>query len=512
MVSLLQLALLAVPILASVLPHYHYDDVLLLSEQNDFLVNAEAIDTAWEHLQRLPDLQSRISETQRWLNQKPSSRRPQTESTDLNPDFHVLSQDNYSLRSKSVESLGLDTVALYAGYFDTDDDKHFFYWFFESRNDPSTDPVLLWLNGGPGCASDAGLFFELGPSSIGPDLKPVYNPYSWNSNASVIFLDQPIGVGYSYGEDEEDIDTTPKAAKDVYVFLDLFFKRFSQFLPNPFHVSGESYAGHYIPRIAAEILRHPERTFRLDSMIVGNGAVDRTYQHTYDQKMVCGEGGITVLSPENCTQMQQYLDRCILFQSLCTLTKSVIACVPQSYYCELAYGPLHSLNLNPYDLRRPCENEGLCYNEMSYLVDYMNLDHVKEVLGVPSSKSFQDCSGDVGKRFDEAFDRLKPFQKYIAEVLESGVPVLHYAGDKDFQCHWLGYNAVSNTIDYSEKENFRASEFGPWISSGEELGQIRGYGNFTFVKVYDAGHMVPHDQPKAALELLNTWLNGGLKL
>src|SRR4030088_2786711 len=70
--------------------------------------------------------------------------------------------------------------------------------FFESRNDPKNDPVVLWLNGGPGCSSPTGFFLELGPSSIDENLKLHNNPYSWNSNASVIFLDQPVNVGYSY--------------------------------------------------------------------------------------------------------------------------------------------------------------------------------------------------------------------------------------------------------------------------------------------------------------------------
>lgn len=200
----------------------------------------------------------------------------------VNDEFEVLNykDDNYGLRVKQsgVESLHLDTVKQYVGYFDVRDvDKHFFYWFFESRNDPANDPILLWLNGGPGCASDTGLFFELGPSFINGSLQPVYNPSSWNSNASIIFLDQPVGVGYSYAG-KEDVDTSQKSAKDVYIFLELFFQKFPKFLKNKFHISGESYAGHYIPTIGAEIISHPERSFELSSLLIGNGFVDVTVQ------------------------------------------------------------------------------------------------------------------------------------------------------------------------------------------------------------------------------------------
>ncbi|EJT43687.1 YBR139W-like protein [Saccharomyces kudriavzevii IFO 1802] len=87
----------------------------------------------------------------------------------------------YSLRLRTVDpsKLGIDTVKQWSGYMDYKDSKHFFYWFFESRNDPANDPIILWLNGGPGCSSFTGLLFELGPSSIGADMKPIHNPYSW---------------------------------------------------------------------------------------------------------------------------------------------------------------------------------------------------------------------------------------------------------------------------------------------------------------------------------------------
>ncbi len=135
---------------------------------------------------------------------------------------------NHQLRVKenNPEILGIDTVKQYTGYIDiAEGDKHYFYWFFESRKDPENDPVVIWLNGGPGCSSTTGLFFELGPSSISKDLKPIRNPYSWNSNASVIFLEQPLGVGYSYSSLGAKVSSTDQAAKGFYVFLELFFQK-----------------------------------------------------------------------------------------------------------------------------------------------------------------------------------------------------------------------------------------------------------------------------------------------
>jgi cathepsin A (carboxypeptidase C) len=95
-------------------------------------------------------------------------------------------------------------------------------------------------------SSLTGLFFELGPCSVnehGNDT--ISNIYSWTEQANVVFLDQPLNVGYSYGE--ADVENTVDAATDVYAFLQLFLAKFPEYRHLDFHVAGESYAGHYIP-------------------------------------------------------------------------------------------------------------------------------------------------------------------------------------------------------------------------------------------------------------------------
>ena len=84
-----------------------------------------------------------------------------------------------------------------AGLIPMKDGDDMFYWLFKSRSNPDKDPLVMWLTGGPGCGSEVALFFENGPFNINEDLTLKKNPYSWNSVANVIFIDQPIGTGFS---------------------------------------------------------------------------------------------------------------------------------------------------------------------------------------------------------------------------------------------------------------------------------------------------------------------------
>lgn len=434
-------------------------------------------------------------------------------------DFSVLQSpldEKYMMRIKPVDPLllNVDTVKQWSGYLDYDDTKHFFYWFFESRNDPENDPVVLWLNGGPGCSSFTGLFFELGPSSIGQDLKPIYNPYSWNSNASVIFLDQPIGVGFSYGD--EKIATTDSAAKDVYVFLDLFFQKFPHLRKNAFHISGESYAGHYIPRIAHEIavVHEEDASFNLTSVLIGNGFTDPFIQYKYYEPMACGEGGYpSVLEPKDCRNMQRRLPVCLSLVNACYKSKSTFSCVLADRYCEEEITGVYSkTELNPYDIRGKCEaseQSGNCYIEEEYISSYLNQKFVQEALG-SDIDNFISCNSDVGVSFSFTGDGPQPFQQYVAELLNAEIPVLIYAGDKDYICNWLGNLAWTNALDWRHSSGYTHAAMKKWYNKEtEELaGETKSFGGFTFLRIYNAGHMVPHDQPENSLDMLKRWIGG----
>ena len=174
------------------------------------------------------------------------------------------------------------------GYLDIREDAHLWFILFESRSNPAEDPLVLWLNGGPGCSSSTGMLFELGPCWVSEQgFNTEYNEHSWNSKANLLFLDQPLQVGYSYSDTKEKINTSDKSAEDVYAFLQLFFASYPKYADLPFTVAAESYGGHYAPHIGAEIHRRNKelalaphsdaRPIRLETLMIGNGSVSYTH-------------------------------------------------------------------------------------------------------------------------------------------------------------------------------------------------------------------------------------------
>lgn len=387
-----------------------------------------------------------------------------------------------------------------------------FIGFFESRNDPENDPVVLWLNGGPGCSSLTGLFFELGPASIDENIKIIQNPHSWNSNASVIFLDQPVNVGYSYSG--EAVSDTVAAGKDVYALLTLFFKQFPEYASQDFHIAGESYAGHYIPVFASEILAHKKRNINLQSLLIGNGLTDPLTQYEYYKPMACGEGGYpAVLDESSCRSMENALPRCLSMVESCYSSESVWTCVPASIYCNNALlAPYQRTGQNVYDVRGKCEdNTGLCYKGLDYVSQWLNKESVREALGAEVD-DYDSCNMDINRNFLFHGDWMQPYHRLVPGLLEQ-LPVLIYAGDADFICNWLGNKAWADALEWPGHKEYAAAtmedlKIVDGESQGEKFGEVKSSGNFTFMRIFGAGHMVPLDQPESGIEFFNRWLQG----
>jgi serine carboxypeptidase-like clade 1 len=165
-------------------------------------------------------------------------------------------------------------------------ERSLFYYLALSERDPAADPVVLWLNGGPGCSSFDGFVYENGPFNFEPGstLLPrlQLNPYSWSKVSNIMYLDSPAGVGMSYSLNKSDYTTGDlKTAADAHTFLLKWFELYPEFHSNPFYISGESYAGVYIPTLADEVVRGIEKgvepRINFKGYLIGNAFTDVDY-------------------------------------------------------------------------------------------------------------------------------------------------------------------------------------------------------------------------------------------
>ncbi|KAL0268026.1 UNVERIFIED_CONTAM: hypothetical protein PYX00_010115 [Menopon gallinae] len=181
-------------------------------------------------------------------------------------------------RQKALVTQLTPNITSYAGFFNVDKkcDSNLFFWFFPSQSNMKKDPVSVWLNGGPGSSSMFGLLTENGPYDLTLKNELKLREYSWNRNSSVIYIDNPVGTGYSFTKGKFPdcyARNQTQVGRAVLTALEQFFKLFPELRNNQFYLTGESYAGKYVPGIAYAI--HTSKTsVRLSGIAIGNGWTD----------------------------------------------------------------------------------------------------------------------------------------------------------------------------------------------------------------------------------------------
>ena len=154
--------------------------------------------------------------------------------------------------------------------FENGDDM--FYWLFYSRDSRATDPLTIWLSGGPGCASEMSVLYENGPFLLQDDSTLAKNPYSWNNNANLLYLDQPVGTGFSGVASDSDYRRTEAGvAQDFVYFLQKFLELNPEFKGRDLYITGESYGGHYVPAVSAHLRKQGSVDLNLKAVAIGNG-------------------------------------------------------------------------------------------------------------------------------------------------------------------------------------------------------------------------------------------------
>ncbi|KAI6659308.1 Serine carboxypeptidase S10 family member 1-like [Oopsacas minuta] len=399
-----------------------------------------------------------------------------------------------------------DKVKQFSGYINVNKThgNHFFYWFFESRSKPSEDPLILWLTGGPGCASTLALLVENGPFLIDNDNgKLNYNPYGWNSFANLLYVDQPVGTGFSYTDNPLGFETNEQTiARELTTFMEEFYQNYPKYSKLPFYIIGESYAGHYIPPFSAYILKNSQIVkANLKGIAIGDGWVNPKLQFSsYLDYM----SSIDYISQSNYEMIDEVFRKpCMKLFELGSYYLSGIECeIYSSALMDAA--ELHmKRSINTYDVRVRCIEPPMCYN-FSSTHKFLNRKDVQMALGVDRYWLSCNLIPDIVLLLDEN----KDYHADVAFTLSQGVRVLVYSGKDDYICNYLGGKAWTESMEWSGKSEFSEKNLTNWIYNGAKVGEFKAVKDLTLLFIEKSGHMVPMNQPEVSLAMVNHFLNG----
>ncbi|KAL8541341.1 hypothetical protein ACS0TY_002552 [Phlomoides rotata] len=421
---------------------------------------------------------------------------------------YVGSQDGLKEPDMITDMPGQPEVSFsqYSGYVTVDPaaGRALFYYFTEST-DSLTKPLVLWLNGGPGCSSiGAGAMTELGPFRVNPDGKSLWhNQNAWNNIANVLFLESPAGVGFSYSNTSSDYTTgDKKTAADAYTFLVNWLERFPEYKTRDFYITGESYAGHYVPQLAALVLQNNKITnqtvINLKGIAIGNAYIDAD---DYDK------GGF-----------DYYWTRALISDEIhdgivqnCNFTAGAPVSQACEDYMDRAYKAKG--NVYNYDIYAPLCNSsspapsasGFDPCSESYAYTYLNTPDVQKALhanvtGIPGP--WDTCSDFVNYSSEDIGATLIPT---IKGLMASGISLWIYSGDTDSVVPITATKYSLDKIGAPVK-----TPWYPWYTQGEVGGYVVEYQNLTFVTVRGSGHFVPSYQPERALTMFASFIEGKL--
>ncbi|XP_034227749.1 LOW QUALITY PROTEIN: serine carboxypeptidase-like 13 [Prunus dulcis] len=417
------------------------------------------------------------------------------------------------------------------------DDVQLFYYFFESEGSPEYDPLVLWLTGGPGCSAFSGLLYEnLGPlsfdyaHSIGNKPKLKLNPYSWTKVANIIFLDAPVGTGFSYAKNWEgysNLNDTLSAAQ-TYEFLRKWLMDHPKFYNNPLYITGDSYSGIIVPMVVQEISdgNQDEHVppMNLKGYVLGNPVTDKKKDYNYkvlfaylkalisdelyqSMKKNCKGEYINVdLNNTLCVEDLELYNECIediqsgqILEPSCTLValpKSAGSKWNVNYFSDK---DSVNLLLSFPELTRPwCRS----YN---YLFSYIwaNDKTVQDALHIQegSIKEWLRCNQTLQ---DSYISDVSSSLVYHENLIKQGYRVLIYSGDHDMVIPYVATMAWIESLNLTVDSRWK-----PWFVDGQVAGYRVQYSDkkyrLTYTTIKGAGHTAPEYKPEECHAMISRW-------
>lgn len=464
-----------------------------------------------------------------------------------------------------------------------------FFWFIEARQLPETAPLTIFINGGPGSSSMVALFQEVGPCEVieitKGQLGTVARDWGWDRSSNIVFIDQPVQVGFSYDTptnaslnllDESKIippesvpiaqpgytflngtfgsgnpfftaNTSQIAAQSMWHFLQTFLTSFPQYntalrthavTPTAeVHLFTESYGGKYGPAMGSFFQNQNARRLvdndfanrtidvTLKSLGIINGWIDLLTQTPYHPKYAYENTyaiqAISQVQELNALSAYNGADGCLQKTVTCRAQEAALdplgwgnvdvvnqACSEAQFYCQaFVVGPYTVSGRSIYDISQGRFDP---FPDSLYL-EYLNQLSVQQALGV--AVNYTQDSEAVFSAFNTTGDYARNgIVQDLVDLLNSGVRVALIYGDRDYICNWFGGEAASFAV-----AGAAGNPYQPWYSAGYAPivanssyvgGVVREYGNLSFSRIYDAGHLVPAYQPETAFTVFSRIIKG----
>lgn len=398
---------------------------------------------------------------------------------------------------------------MYSGYLNVDESgsRQLHYIYLESQNDPTTTPLLIWLNGGPGCSSMLGFVDENGPTFIETSsddkFKFILNQFSWNKLSNVLYIESPAGVGFSIATKPEDlVFSDEKVANDNLGALLTFYKRFPELKSKDLYISGESYAGVYIPFFADKILTYnlqakEEDKIKIKGILIGNGVTDLSV----DTVVSLPEYAVThnIISDE----MKSLIDKYNCSENANTNTCKTIYSDLMMKITRLniydIYGKCYvknSVNYTPWSEFSKLQTTPPCVDDRAQLW-YLNRKDVKKSFNIHEEMKFAMCNEYIQKNYEQGIGSFHLYKNLLKKI-----KIWVYSGDSDACVPTNGTRKWIKKLQIPIVKSWRS-----WrIRKDNIAGYVEDYDGLTFVTFKAIGHMVPQFAREESFKMLQTFL------
>lgn len=457
------------------------------------------------------------------LSNLPAPRRwPALLSLALGP---VLSSAGNSAADYYVRDLpGVPTdsppVKMHAGHIEItpEHNGNLFFWHFENQHIADRQRTVIWINGGPGCSSEDGAMMEIGPYRVTKDGNLILNNGSWHEFANLLFVDNPVGTGFSYVDTDSFVHELDDMADQFVQFLEKFFALFPQYDSDDIYIAGESYAGQHIPYITRAILarnkNNPTTPWNLKGLLIGNGWISPKEQYpSYISFAV--EKGLFEKDSDIHQQLRHQFRICdkVMSTDPGHVDYSECEAILSDMLRSLRKGDGNNACVNMYDVRLTDSYPSCGMNwppDLEQVGPYLRRDDVVAALHVNEAKStgWQECNGAVGSAFSAKAS--KPSVELLPDILKE-LPILLFSGAEDLICNHIGTEDLINKLEWNGAKGFELSpgNWAPrrdWTFEGEPAGFWQEARNLTYVLFYNSSHMVPFDLPRQSRDMLDRFM------